>query len=166
MKSINEASKLTGLSRRALQYYDEEGVSVPKRSEQNYRLYDRNALERIWQVMIYKEMGLEIKEIRQLLTMPEHRKKERLTRQIEALQSRMAALRVQMEFAVLIQSKGMLPLPEESGGITYKSCIEELKSRIRAEGGLYELQEKADGTHPNHLHTSGREAGSPDQVWE
>lgn len=57
MKKTNEVSKLVGVSRRTLQYYDNEGLLDVKRSKNNYRLYDENALERIWKIMLYKEMG-------------------------------------------------------------------------------------------------------------
>ena len=45
MKRTNEVSKLVGVSRRTLQYYDDEGLLGAKRSELNYRLYDQQALE-------------------------------------------------------------------------------------------------------------------------
>ena len=61
MKRTNEVSKLVGVSRRTLQYYDDEGLLGAKRSELNYRLYDQQALERIWRIMIFKEMGFELK---------------------------------------------------------------------------------------------------------
>ena len=62
MKRTNEVSKLVGVSRRTLQYYDDEGLLGAKRSELNYRLYDQQALERIWRIMIFKEMGFELAE--------------------------------------------------------------------------------------------------------
>ena len=40
MKKTNEVSKLAGVSRRTLQYYDDEGILVVKRSQNNHRLYD------------------------------------------------------------------------------------------------------------------------------
>lgn len=67
MKKTNEVSKLVGVSRRTLQYYDNEGLLDVKRSKNNYRLYDENALERIWKIMLYKEMGFNLKEIHELL---------------------------------------------------------------------------------------------------
>ena len=40
MKRIEEVCRLSGVSRRTLQYYDNEGILSVKRSEENYRLYD------------------------------------------------------------------------------------------------------------------------------
>ena len=76
MKKTNEVRKLVGVSRRTLQYYDDEGVLVAERSKNNYRLYDQEALDRIWKIMIYKEMGFDLKEIKQLLIASDNKKKE------------------------------------------------------------------------------------------
>ena len=83
MKRTNEVSKLAGVSRRTLQYYDDEGILVTERSRNNHRLYDKEALEKIWEIMLYKEMGFGLKEIRQLLQATDNKKKEYLRRKIE-----------------------------------------------------------------------------------
>ena len=67
IKKTNETSKLVGVSRRTLQYYDDEGILVAQRTENNHRVYDRKALENIWRILHYKEMGFELKEIKKLL---------------------------------------------------------------------------------------------------
>ena len=100
MKRTNEVSKLAGVSRRTLQYYDDEGILVTERSRNNHRLYDKEALEKIWEIMLYKEMGFGLKEIRQLL---------------------------QIEFISLILGHGIPQMPEESDGMTYVKSIEELR---------------------------------------
>ena len=41
MKKTNEVSKLVGVSRRTLQYYDNEGLLDVKRSKNNYRFSER-----------------------------------------------------------------------------------------------------------------------------
>ena len=46
MKRIEEVCRLSGVSRRTLQYYDNEGILPVKRSEENYRLYDETAMAR------------------------------------------------------------------------------------------------------------------------
>ena len=58
MKKTNEMSKLAGVSKRTLQYYDDEGLLITERTNDNHRLYDREAMERIWEILVYKEMGL------------------------------------------------------------------------------------------------------------
>lgn len=46
--TVNEVSRLTGVSIRTLQYYDKIGLLKPaRRTESGYRLYDDTALERL-----------------------------------------------------------------------------------------------------------------------
>ena len=69
MKKVNEVSQLAGVSKRTLQFYDDEGLLPAERSEGNYRLYDDAALERLWQILVYREMELDLKEIKYLMTL-------------------------------------------------------------------------------------------------
>ena len=46
MKKVNEVSRLAGVSKRTLQFYDDEGLLPAQRSKDNYRLYDDAALEK------------------------------------------------------------------------------------------------------------------------
>lgn len=71
VKKTSEISEIAGISKRTLQFYDDEGVVKAKRSENNYRLYDEESLEHLWEVMIYKEAGMKLKEIKQLMRVPE-----------------------------------------------------------------------------------------------
>lgn len=66
-KKIEEVSKLSGVSKRTLQYYDDESILPVKRSKNNYRLYDDETMERLWEVLWYKEMGFDLKEIKLIL---------------------------------------------------------------------------------------------------
>ena len=75
VKKTSEISRIAGISKRTLQFYDDEGVVKAERSGSNYRLYDERALGELWEVMIYKEAGMELKEIKQLMRAPEQEKK-------------------------------------------------------------------------------------------
>lgn len=66
--SIGEISKLTGLTVRALQYYDNIGlVPLEKSGENGRRFYKQSDLTRLQQVLFYKSLGLKIKDISQLV---------------------------------------------------------------------------------------------------
>uniref|UniRef100_UPI0013DE133E MerR family transcriptional regulator n=1 Tax=Mediterraneibacter glycyrrhizinilyticus TaxID=342942 RepID=UPI0013DE133E len=75
MKRTSEISKIAGVSKRTLQFYDDEGMIKVERSENNYRLYDKKTLGKLWEIMVYKEMGLKLGDIKQLLEMSENEKK-------------------------------------------------------------------------------------------
>ena len=66
LKKIEEVSKLSGISKRALQYYDDEGLLRAKRSKENYRLYDENDMKKLWEILWYKEMGFQLREIKEI----------------------------------------------------------------------------------------------------
>ena len=57
MMTVNEVSKLTGVSIRTLQYYDTIGLLKPDGyTASGYRLYDDTALERLQQILLFKEL--------------------------------------------------------------------------------------------------------------
>lgn len=71
MKKIKEVIELSGLSRRTLQYYDDTGLMDNIRTAENYRLYRDEDLKRLWKIILYKEMGFQLDEIRKLLSSDE-----------------------------------------------------------------------------------------------
>lgn len=127
MKRTNEISKIVGVSKRALQFYDDEGMIKVERSENNYRLYDKRALENLWEIMIYKEMGLKLKEIKPLLSMPESEKKKFYRTYMEEIEEKIKELEGQKKFVSYIMMQGLPQIPEENPSVTYKSRIVELK---------------------------------------
>ncbi|MGI6094880.1 MAG: MerR family DNA-binding transcriptional regulator [Lachnospiraceae bacterium] len=48
MKKINEVSRFVGVSKRTLQYYDNEDILLIERTSDNHRVYDYHKLEQIW----------------------------------------------------------------------------------------------------------------------
>ena len=77
MKSVNEVSKLSGVSRRTLQYYDEIGLLPPSAvKESGYRQYDDESLRRLWNILFYKELGISLNDIRLIIENPKEMEKE------------------------------------------------------------------------------------------
>lgn len=72
MKTISQVAKLTGISIRTLQYYDEIGLLKPSDLTQSgYRLYDDEALQRLQQILFFRELGFKLKDIREILESPD-----------------------------------------------------------------------------------------------
>ena len=89
MMTINEVSRLTGVSVRALQYYDRIGLLSPAaRTEAGYRLYDDAALEALQQILLYRELQFPLKDIRAILRSPDYDRSRALDQQIELLELR------------------------------------------------------------------------------
>ncbi len=71
MRTVKEVSNLTGISVRTLHYYDEIGLFHPtQKSESGYRLYDDKALERLQQILFFREFDIPLKEIKAIVENP------------------------------------------------------------------------------------------------
>lgn len=64
--SVGEMAKLSGLSKQTLIYYDKEGVFTPNivHAENGYRYYTPDQLEELDSILILRETGLSLKEIK------------------------------------------------------------------------------------------------------
>ena len=66
--TVGEAARLSKVSVRTLHHYDEVGLLVPSaRSDAGYRLYDGGDLERLHQILLFRELGFSLDDIRQIM---------------------------------------------------------------------------------------------------
>lgn len=81
--SVSEISRLTGVSVRTLHYYDEINLLKPSFVDKHngYRFYDEKSLERLQQILFYRELDFTLKTILQIITSPNYNKKEALSQQ-------------------------------------------------------------------------------------
>ena len=86
MMTVNEVSKLTGVSIRTLQYYDKIGLLHPAEyTEAGYRLYDDAALETLQQILLFRELEFPLKDIKKIVESPDFDRSRALQQQIELL---------------------------------------------------------------------------------
>ena len=80
---IKEFGRITGVSVRTLHYYDEIGLLKPCFvDEQNgYRFYDETSLERMQEILFYRELDFPLKSIVEILASPNYDKQKALTEQ-------------------------------------------------------------------------------------
>ncbi len=106
--TVNEVSKLTGLSVRTLQYYDKIGLLAPSgHTDAGYRLYDDTALERLQQIMLFRELEFPLKAIRDIINDPDFDRQKALEQQIELLKLRREHLDNLINFAGKIYRTGV-----------------------------------------------------------
>ena len=87
MKTVNEISKITGVSVRTLHHYDSIGLLKPaKVTEAGYRLYDDTALKRLQQILLFRELEFPLKDIRDILESPRFDRAKALEQQIALLE--------------------------------------------------------------------------------
>ena len=64
---INEVVKLTGVSARTLQYYDEIGLLIPQKLDNGYRDYTEENLEKLQKILFYRFLKFKLNDIKKLL---------------------------------------------------------------------------------------------------
>ncbi len=108
MMTVNEVSKTAGVSVRTLQYYDKIGLLKPTDySEAGYRLYDVTALERLQQILLFRELEFPLKEIKEILSSPDFDRNKALEQQIILLTMKKEHLENLITFARGIQMIGV-----------------------------------------------------------
>jgi len=70
--TIKQLADLAGVSRRTLHHYDEIGLLKPSWQGANrYRYYDDQAALRLQQILFYRELGMNLTEIQEILDRPD-----------------------------------------------------------------------------------------------
>lgn len=86
MKTISQVAELTGISTRTLQYYDEIGLLKPSElTPSGYRLYNEETLQKLQQILFFKELDFKLKEIKEILEKTEFNKIEVFKKQKKLL---------------------------------------------------------------------------------
>lgn len=107
MMTVNEVCKLTGVSVRTLHYYDEIGLLAPAvTTEAGYRLYDDTNLERLQQILLFRELEFSLKDIKEIIDRPDFDRKKALSEQIKLLTLKKEHIENLISFAQQINSTG------------------------------------------------------------
>ncbi len=86
---VNQLAKLSGLSARTLRYYDQIGLLTPEKTESNgYRLYGLAEVDKLQQILFYRELGLALEEIKTILDNPGFNPEKSLEDHLLALQNK------------------------------------------------------------------------------
>jgi DNA-binding transcriptional MerR regulator len=92
--TVKQLSDLAGISVRTLHHYDAIGLLVPARIGKNgYRYYDEASLLRLQQILFYREIGLALAQIKEVLDSPDFDLMNALRSHRAALQERISRLR-------------------------------------------------------------------------
>ena len=86
MYKVKEVAEITGVSVRTLHHYDRIGLLKPEEvSSAGYRLYSEQNLERLQQILVFKEMDFSLLDIKDIIERPEFNRKENLKKHKELL---------------------------------------------------------------------------------
>jgi DNA-binding transcriptional MerR regulator len=115
--SVGEVAGFAGVTVRTLRHYDAIGLLAPsERTPAGYRQYDERDLERLQQVLFYRQLGFSLDKVAEILDDPDADTATHLRRQhgllrerIECLQRMVAAVETTME----AEQMGISLTPEE-----------------------------------------------------
>jgi len=133
--TISKLAKLAGISTRTLRYYDELGLLSPARISSNgYRIYGCKEVDRLQQILFYRELGVPLEKIKEILSAEDFD-------ELAALENHLTSLLVKrLQLDMLIEnvektiqaSKGRLIMSDKE---KFKGFIRDLVDRNEREYG-------------------------------
>lgn len=70
--TVQKLGQLAGVSTRTLRYYDEIGILKPARiNSSGYRIYGEAEVDRLQQILFYRELGVGLDRIKEIVTDPD-----------------------------------------------------------------------------------------------
>lgn len=115
--SVGQVAAFAGVTVRTLHHYDDIGLLVPsERSHAGHRRYNDADLDRLQQILFYRELGFPLEEVAALLDDPDADPQEHLRRQHELLTARIEKLKQMaeaVEHAMEARRMGINLTPEE-----------------------------------------------------
>lgn len=166
--TIGQTARLSGVSVRALRFYDEIGLLRPSgRTAAGYRVYSQANVLRLQQILIGRTLGRSLEEIRRSLDAPDFDHAAALRRQHQLLQRKAtetaAMLRsVEAALAVLQENNGDLPMQDLFAGFTPSQFEEEVKARWGESDAFQESARRMARLSPADLQEMQAEANA---IW-
>jgi DNA-binding transcriptional MerR regulator len=115
--NVGEVAALAGVTVRTLHHYDRIGLLSPSgRTSAGYRRYSPADLDRLHQVLLYRELGFPLEEVATLLDDPSADPGEHLRRQHQLLRDRLertSAMVAAVEKEMEARAMGISLTPEE-----------------------------------------------------
>jgi len=154
--SSNKLSKMSGVSPRALRYYDEIGLLKPAWvALSGYRMYGPNEVSRLQQILLYKELGFSLEDIKGLLEDPDYSREQTFLRHLSELHKKRERLDVLIDNVTksMAATRGEITMTDKEKFEGFKqSLILENEQTYGAE-----LQEKygAEAIEESNAHLKG-----------
>ena len=106
---INEAEELLGISKANIRFYEKEGLLTPRRSENRYRDYTNEDLDRLLEIIILRKMGLSVQDIGRIL-LGELPLQEAMTANIASLEEQISQLTGALKLSKQIRTEELTEL--------------------------------------------------------
>lgn len=130
--TVKKIAELAGVTLRTLRYYDKIGLLVPSaRTEAGYRLYSDEDVERLQQILFFRELDFPLSKIEEIVNNPAFDRKEALKMQADFLEKRAERyLRLsQLARDTLLKIEGGVKMENKDmfSGFDYDRMMEEQK---------------------------------------
>ena len=157
MKTVQQVSKLTGVSVRTLHHYDQIGLLKPsKTTEAGYRLYDEEALRKLQTILFFRELEFPLKQIKSFLDDPAFDARKALDDQIRLLELRAEQLEKLIAHARQIQTTGVIPMDFSAFDKSKQEAYaREAKQRWEKTDAYKEFEEKTAGQTQEQQNAAG-----------
>ena len=159
--TISEMARRFGLSRSTLLYYDKLGLLTARcRTRANYRVYSDEDVERLSQVCMYREMGVPLKQIKEMLGSDRSETKTILEERLATLNYEIHRLRGQQQVILnLLQDEA---LQETARALTKERWVGILRATGLDEEAMHrwhrEFEASAPEAHQDFLESLGLDA--------
>jgi DNA-binding transcriptional MerR regulator/uncharacterized cupin superfamily protein len=114
--TVKEVAAMSGVSGRTLHFYDEIGLLKPARyGENGYRYYEEPQLLALQQILFYRELGFELKQIHSILARPDFERVAALESHREVLEKNLARTQTLLDTIdkTIAHLRGAKPMPSE-----------------------------------------------------
>jgi DNA-binding transcriptional MerR regulator len=146
--TVQQLAVLAGVSPRTLRYYDQIGLLPSSRTASGYRIYGQAEVDRLQEILLYRELGISLKEIKRIISAPAYDA-------LVALQDHRAQLvKRQAQLAALLENvdktlqarKGMILMSDREKFAGFKKQLvdeneKKYGAEIRAEYGEQVVEE-------------------------
>ncbi|HEX2954104.1 MAG TPA: MerR family transcriptional regulator [Bacillota bacterium] len=106
MMTVGQLGKAFHLSRSTLLYYDSIGLLKPtERTEANYRRYTESDVERLREICRYRETGMPLEDIKEILDKREQAADQILEKRLDELNHEIRKLNIQRQIIVYMLKK-------------------------------------------------------------
>lgn len=140
--TVSQLAKLSNVSVRTLHHYDSIGLLKPSaRSEAGYRFYGEKDLEKLQQILFYRELDLPLEEIGRIISDPEYDLLSSLYSQRQLLTEKVTRLR-----AILGAVEKQIHQRERKGDSMNEQEMFEVFGEFRPEEYEEEVTEKWGNT--------------------
>lgn len=157
MKTVKEVSRISGVSIRALHHYDAIGLLKPSMvTEAGYRLYDDDALKRLQNILLFRELQFPLKAIKEMLDAPQFNPTAALDMQIELLTLQRDHLDELLALARKLKTNGGNTMDFQAFDKSkLEAYAKEAKQKWGQTAAYKEFEQKTEGQTAEELLTEG-----------